>query len=144
MGGARVSDYEDLVAGTISEKLMKGYIACLYPLVINTLRVIPPNERLELVFEEQKEYEPFVGLMLSDMVSPHPDKPDWMLTSDGLPKLVKWSFVPKGSTILTDPADYFSYALLQLWRDKTSKRTEWCRPILGDSTGIGKIMRRNE
>lgn len=144
LGGARVKDYEDLVAGTISEKLLKGYIASLYPLVINTLRVIPPNERLELVFEEQKEYEPFVHRMLSEMVTPHPAKEKWMFTNDGLPKLAKWSFVPKGSTILTDPADYFSYALLQLWRNRESKRAEWCRPIRGDGTGIGRIMRRNE
>jgi hypothetical protein len=149
VGGVRVSDYEDLVAGSISEKLLKGYMACVYPLVLNVLRTVPSNERLELVFEDQKEYAPYTNTLLSaitGIADKSDKKPDWMLTADGLPKLAKWSFVPKDSTILTDPADYFSYGLLQAWRDKNSKRTRWCQPILnsGKGEGVGRIMRREE
>src|SRR6185369_1267145 len=82
----------------------------------------------------------------TDIADKSDKKPDWMLTADGLPKLAKWSFVPHDSTILTDPADYFSYGLLQSWRDKNSKRSQWCQPILnsGNGEGVGAIMRRDQ
>ncbi len=144
VGGVKAADYEDLIQGTPAEKLLKGYIACIYPLVINVLRVIPKNERLEIVFEEQKEYELYTKCALSALVSIRHIRPDWFLTEDGLPKLAKWSFVPKGSTMLTEPADCFVYALRHLYQDKNSKQTQWCKPILdsGDGTGIGAIMER--
>jgi hypothetical protein len=138
MGGVRGRDYEDLLEGTPAQKLLKGYVTCIYPLVINVLRHIPSNERLEIVFEQQDEYQPFAECALAAIVSLRNRRPDWFLTN--------WSFVPKDSTILTQPADYFVYALRQLYQDKNSKKTEWCRPILnsGDKQGIGAIMKRSE
>jgi hypothetical protein len=141
LAGVRYSDYEDLVSGTPAAKLLKGYLACLFPLILQTLRVVPNTERLEVVFEEQREYEPFAQIVLSQLAVPdHP----WKRTLDGLPKLAKWAFVPKGTTIMTDPADYFAFALREVWTDKTSKKSEWCQPILKSDEGIGKILRRQE
>ncbi len=144
VGGVRVSDYEDLIAGTIDEKLMKGYIACLMPLVFQLLRVVPSDDRVDLIFEEQKEYEPYANLALSALISLMNESIPWGRGRDGLPKLSKWSFVPKDSTILTQPADYFAYALLQAYRDKNSKKTKWCQSILesGGGEGIGAILKR--
>lgn len=146
LGGVRVSDYEDLVAGTIDEKLLKGYIACLFPLVLQLLRVIPDDDRVELIFEKQKEYEPNADLVLSALVNLMDERIPGGRGTDGRPKLAKWSFVPKDSTILTQPADYFAYALQQVWRDKKSQKTEWCKPILnsGGGEGVGGIMNRAE
>src|SRR2546422_542443 len=146
LGGVRVKDYEDLLVGTPGQKLLKGYVACIYPFVINVLRHIPKNERLERVFEQQDEYRPFTECALAAIVSLRNERPDWFLTNDGLPKLAKWSFVLKDSTILTQPADYFVYALRQLYQDKNSKKVEWCKPILGSGNGqgIGGIMKRRE
>ena len=64
----------------------------------------------------------------------------------GFPTGMKWSFVPKDSTILTQPADYFVYALRQLYQDKRSKKTEWCKPILdsGGGQGVGAVMARKQ
>src|SRR5208282_5731904 len=68
----------------------------------------------------------------------------WIFTGDGKPKLAKWGFVPKGSTLMTDPADYLAFALREIWTDKTSKKAQWCRPILasGRGEGFGVIMQR--
>jgi hypothetical protein len=146
LGGVNVSDYEDLVTGTYVQKLLKGYITCVYPLVINVLRSLPKNERLELVFEQQDEYEPFTDGALAAIVSLRFTKPDWFITDDGLPKLAKWSFVPKSSTMLTQPADYFVYALRKMYEDEHSERASWCEPILksGGGSGIGMIFKRKD
>jgi hypothetical protein len=56
------------LGGRLSDKpywsQLKAYLACLHVLLIQVLRVIPHDERLEIVFEEQKEYEPFANLIL--------------------------------------------------------------------------------
>ncbi len=65
VGGVRVKHYEDLLAGTPAQKLLKGYIVCIYPLVVNVLRAIPRNERLEIVFEQQSEYQPYTEMALA-------------------------------------------------------------------------------
>jgi hypothetical protein len=132
--GVRYADYEDLVSGTPEMKVLKAWLACLPALVMQTLRGIPEDERLELVFEEQSEYAPYADLALRYFCIL--DKP-WKRTKDGRPKLAKWGFVRKGSTIMSDPADYFAYALREAYMDKTSKRTEWCKPILGSNNGEG-------
>ena len=142
LSGLRFGDYEDLVSGGPAEKLLKGWLACLTPLVVQMLRVVPDDERVEVVFEEQREYQPYANLAFTSSlaVSAHP----WNRTKDGRPKMAKWSFVPKGSTIMTDPADYLAFALRELWTDRHSTKTEWCRPILRSGVGVGKIFRRQE
>jgi hypothetical protein len=73
-------------------------------------------------------------------------QPEWFLADDGQPKLARWSFVPKDTTIFTQPADYFVYALRQLYQDRHSKKTQWCRPILksGNGEGLGAVMMRKQ
>ncbi len=146
VGGVRFSDYEDLVAGTAAEKLLKGYVACLYPLIINVLRAVPRNERLEIIFEQQNEYQPYTEHMLFALSEIRHHSEELFLTEDKLPRIAKWSFVPKDSTVLTEPADYFAYGLLQLYRDQNSVRSKWCEPILksGNGEGIGAIMSRSD
>jgi hypothetical protein len=71
---------------------------------------------------------------------------DWAKTKDGRLKLTKWSFAPKGSTIRLDPADYFSFALRDVWRNKRSTKAQWCNPILTSckGEGIGLISKRSD
>jgi hypothetical protein len=141
-GGVRQSDYRDLIAGPREEKLMNGYICCCFAMVINTLRGIPPNERLEVVFERQDRYWWMTEIAMSVIASDRTSKD--MLLPDGTPKLASWKSVPKDSTPLTQPADYFAHALLQVWRDKHSIKAQWCKPILdaNGGEGLGAIMRR--
>lgn len=145
LGGVRVADYSDLTQGSPDEWLMAGYISALYPLVVQALRWIPKNERLELVFEAQDRYAPFVHAMLTDIANTQ-SRPE-LMTNDGKSKLANWRFVPKNSTSLTEPADYFAYALTQLYRDKKSEKSRLCSPIMRDgerSKALGWIFSRDE
>jgi hypothetical protein len=93
LGGVRYQDYEDLVTGTVEAKLMKGYMAALFPMVLQTLKGIPKDERVEFVFEQQNEYEPFVSMIMPTFSVPDRHGP-WKMMPDGTTKLAKWSFVP--------------------------------------------------
>ena len=143
MGGVRYQDYEDLVVGTDDEKIMKAYIACLIPMVINVLRGTPQDERIELVFEEQREYMPFTDLALRMFWIPSPSAP-WKFNKEGKPRLATWAWVKKHSTILTDPADYLAFALRENWSHPESKKAKWCMPILnsGRREALGRRMSR--
>lgn len=144
LGGARFADYEDLVSGTTEEKTLKGYMSCLFVLVISILRFVPDDQRVMLIFEQQKEYQPFADLALRIFADPILGPTSCNLTLDGKPKLAHWGFVPKGSTIMTDPADYFAFALREHHTNGGSKKDQWCSPILksGGGRGIGQIMDR--
>jgi hypothetical protein len=120
LGGIRYGDYEDLVTGSPAAKLLKGWLTCLFTIVLETLRVVPDGERLELVFEEQREYEQNAGQILSMIAYHDPWSGTPWQDKEGKAKLAKWGFVPKGSTIMTDPADY-----------------------LASGEGIGKILKRD-
>ena len=144
MGGVRYEDYEDLVVGTEDEKLLKGYVACMVPMVINILRGTPQDERIELVFEGPAGAAPFAHLALSMFAIPNREFP-WKFTKDGKPRLAKWGWVPKGSTVMTDPADYLAFALRETWTDENSKKAKWCDPILSSGSGeaLGRRMSRD-
>ena len=143
VGGVRYSDYEDLVRGTVVEKLSEGYLWSFFPLVQTMLKYIPRDERVELIFGEQMEYRDRAHELLSFISQESPDHPDWM-SNEGLPKLAKWGFVPLSSTILLDPSDYFASALAHHHRDKTSQKAQWSQPILDSTEWIGKILNREE
>jgi hypothetical protein len=141
-GGVHVKHYEDLIKGTIDEQLMAGYIAALYPMIIQTLRWIPKNERLELILEAQQRYEPLANIVLSNIANNQHE--EFMLTNEGKSKLANWRFVPKGTTSLTEPADYLVYFLTQMYRDQHSERTKLCSPIECGDGYIGKVMSREQ
>lgn len=151
VGGVNVSHYEDLVRGTLFEKQAKGYMACLTPLIVSILQAIPPNEQVEIIFEQQTRYEEPTDKFLNNIQIASMSHPElWQFrTSDGKPKLAKWGFVPKSS--LLEPADYLAYAYAQYHRDKNSQRAQWCMPILEEGNvkadevqSIGKVMTRDE
>jgi hypothetical protein len=144
LGGVRYGDYEDLVTGTPASKLLKGWLACLFTVVLDTLRVIPDGERLELVFEEQKQYQRYAHYILSVIASHDPWKGTQWQDAHGKSKIAKWSFVRKGTTIMTDPADYLAFALREIWTDQKSKKSLWTAPILESGHGIGKILKRDQ
>jgi hypothetical protein len=143
VGGVNVQHYQDLIAGTMAEKALKGYQAALTPMVIHVLRAVPPTERIEFVFEEQREYEEAVHNTMHFAAT---IRHDYQVTADGLPKVAKWGFVPKGSTVMTDPADYLVYAAREFQIDWKSQRAQWCLPILasGDTMAYGAILTREE
>jgi hypothetical protein len=144
LGGVKVTDYEDLVAGSIGEKLLAGYIAALYPLVIKALQYVPRDERLELVLGQQQRYALFANLMLGALAKMR-FPAEMFLTDKGLPKLASWRSVPRESTHLCEPADYLAYATTQVYRDRGSLRAKMCLPIMGDdATFTGEVLSREK
>ena len=147
LGGIRISDYRDLfVNDTFQEKLNSGFICAFLPLMSQMLRWMPADERVELVFEQQDRYAGVLNFWLNSIHS-HLGRElmPVLFTADGKPRIAKWSFVPKGSTCLTEPADYFVYSVAQYYKDKNSRRAQWCLPILRsvDSVSvIGAIMQK--
>lgn len=125
VSGVRVSDYWDLVEGTEIEKRANGYCVALYQLVIEALLENPKEERIEFVFEMQNRYQ-FFGELALKAITEYPD--NRFNTPDGITRLAKWSFVPKGSCMMIQPADYLAFAALQSQR----KGAKWeiCKPII--------------
>lgn len=117
-GAARYSDYSDLVTSE-DEKVYCGYISCCFPMVLQTLRGIPPNERIELVFERQDKHWEMIELALWTVV--HFASAETRLPN-GQSKLANWRSVEKGSTSLTEVADYFAYSIVQHYKDAKSLR----------------------
>lgn len=144
VGGVKYSDYEDLVEGTIVEKLSEGYLWSLYPLVETILKAVPKDERLELVFGNQPIYRERAMEVLSTIAEASPSNQEW-ITSSGIPKLAKWSFVPLESTILLDAADYCAYAWAQWYKNNNTQKAQWCRPLIESmNPWSGKILTREE
>ena len=144
-GGIRVSDYEHLLPkNALLEKLHSGYISSLFPLLTHVLTWLPENERVEFIFEQQDTYSWLTDMVLGGLkTAPIPA----FFTKDGKPKLAKWGYVPKGSTPLTEPADFLAYTFLQHNRDPKSLRSQWCKPlqVSVDSVGIvGHVMTKQE
>ncbi len=144
IGGTCVSHFKDLLMGNpFLEKMHNGYVSALMPLVIQVLDWLPPDERVEIVVEQQDRYFGLTDFVFSELIRhraiPH--------TTDGRPKLAKWSYVVKGSTCLTEPADYYAYAIAQDTKDRTSIRAQWTKPII-DSIDtvetVGHVMSRDE
>ncbi len=116
-----VNYYSDLVNGTMAEKLVKGYYLSVISIIDTIVKRIPKDERVKLVFEQQDEYEKGTRIIFNS--SNHK-------TPSGEPKLAGIEYIPKDSSVLTQPADYLSFALLQGFRDQTSKKYRWSEPIL--------------
>ncbi len=94
------------VIGTPAKKLNTAYYTCLLPLILSIIQVVRDDERIEFVFEQQDRYSESTNDLFNALstASEHVDELWQFQTSGGLPKIAKWGFVPKGSTILLEPA----------------------------------------
>jgi hypothetical protein len=118
----KISDYDDLVDGTQMQKLMKGYFITLLGIIDIVAKNIAPDETFKLVLEAQNEY----ALGANQIYLGTQD----YRTPDGRRKLVSLEFIEKGDSTLAEPADFLAFALLQLYRDAKSVKSELCAPIL--------------
>jgi Protein of unknown function (DUF3800) len=116
-----VSSYYDLVSNTRAERLTKGYYFCLITILDAIVKNTPKDESVKLVCELQNEYEIGARRFFDD--NKH------HLTSAGEPKFNSIEFISKDSSILTQPADYLAFSILQVFRDPESLKSKWCEPI---------------
>jgi hypothetical protein len=144
VGGVRYGDYEDLVSDLPESKAFSGYVHCIYTLVLQTLRMVPATERIEFLFEDRGTYKEEVNQVFE--LPLRSDKLPFTETIGGIPKIAKWGFIPKGTSILTDAGDYAAFAMHTNWTDPKSKKASWTRPLLQEIDnvgGVGAIMKRD-
>lgn len=143
LGVVPANSYYDLVSGTEAEKMTKGYYFCLITIFNAIVKNTPKDEAVKFVFESQNEYEIRARLFFES--NKH------HLTTSGKPKFNSIEFLPKDSSILTQPADLLAYAILQGFRDPESRRSKWCEPIkrntlpafgiVHDGEGLRKVIK---
>ena len=130
-GSVNVSDYSDLIEGSVAQVHAHGYSVATVPLILAIRGAIPRGERFEIVFEEQTAlgfYRDKVLQHISLVMERDP-----VVKSGEMPKqLVGWKTLTKGQTRLFEPADYLCYHLAHFASDPNSKRSTWTRPIVGN------------
>ncbi len=130
-----VQHYEDLVSGTLAQKLVKGYYLSVIGIIDAILKNVPKDETVKFVFEQQEEYELSTRIILNARND---------MTSTGARRVSGVEYIPKDDSILTQPADYLAFALLQGFRDQTSKKYKWCEPILKNKQKAFGIVQDRE
>jgi hypothetical protein len=123
-GAVKAGDYLDLVRGDPILEDFGGYLLSISHVFTLLLETIPPHERIKIVCEAQEGYASNADAVF---------KVFKIASRDGLyPKLVSIDFVPKGSTSLTEPADYLAFSLSKTLSEPGSQKDLWARPIQGE------------
>ena len=123
-GAVKACDYIDLIQGE-SAKLaaLGGYLLAISHVFTLLLDTVSPHERIKIVCEEQKQYEPSARSIFdtfrkiaSQVRAPHP-------------QLAGIEFVPKHYTSLIQPSDYLAFSLGKAFSEPESKKAMWSQPI---------------
>lgn len=89
-------------------------------------------ERIEVILEASESLGFFYERMLNRLAQ----------MSHG--RLAKWSFVPKGTTCLTEPSDYLCFHLWQSFIDASSTKSIWTQPIIEKNAVTKDRLTRRE
>jgi len=116
----RLSDYE--IAEDVPKPFRNGYYVAMAAIVMGLLGTLPKGERVELIFEQQRQHAAVREAAL-ELIS---EQPWYRVKRRKL--LAKWGSAPK-STLL-EPSDYLAYAIMQTLVDKYSVKAQLCSPIL--------------
>jgi hypothetical protein len=117
-----MSDYDDLIAGTELERLFKSYMVAMIGMIHVIAGNIPADETFKLILETNDQYQVNVQSLFRATRE--------LKTPDERRKVVSIEFVDKGTTVLTEPADFLAYALIQRYRNPGSMKDTFCAPIL--------------
>jgi len=93
IGSARKADYADLVNEswmTEEGKFFAAWVLCFAAILVEALKFIPANERLEVYFERQLQYERFASVVCGVVG----EMPEFALPN-GRPKLIGCKSVDK-------------------------------------------------
>lgn len=136
-GAVRVSDYYDLVKGSpAAQRQMVGYTTCLFPIMLTMNELCSSHETVKIICEMQTEYEPLAIAAFKNYRQ--------VLSDPAKPYFSGIEFIPKGSSMLTQPSDYLAFAIAKQLDESGSKRERWCRPILGSGKIHGLTLPRNQ
>jgi hypothetical protein len=141
--GVRLKDYVDLLLDEKDAQLHAAYMQCCRAVSIFAMRALPENERLEIVFERQDQYG-WLAEMEFHRIASTMEHPVLLMADGKTSKLASWRFNEKKDTVLCEPADYLSYALLQHARNKSSLKSRWTYPIIAadPESGAAALLNR--
>jgi hypothetical protein len=130
VGSVKTSDYADSVRGTVAELVFRGYPIALLAMVDGILNSdISKQDRIEFIFEQQKEFDVARGRIFADLM----ELPEYK-THHNKSRIAKHS-VAKRSLIL-EASDYLAYAVLQHLIDPSSQKATLTSPMLEQYCGI--------
>jgi hypothetical protein len=136
-GIVRVSDYEDIVANMrIKEGPYSGYAVCLSAIMVALNRTVAAQHSIKIVCEMQQQYERsaqkvFKGLTIA-------------MSNPAYPYFAGLDFIPKHSSLLTQPADYLAFALTKNYEDSDSLAARLCRTITPTEQIRGYFVSRDK
>ncbi len=130
VGSVKTSDYADSIKGTIAELTLKGYPIALLAMLDAILNSdFPKRDRIEFIFEQQKEFEierarAFDSYMRAPEHRTHHNKS----------RIARHSSQER--SVLLEASDYLAYAVLQQLLDPSSQKATLTAPILAGYGGI--------
>src|SRR5258708_24961120 len=134
VGGMCQKDYREVVKGRLDDTFTSPYMMTLQLCFVQTLKAIPESESVAFVFEQQEKYE-WAAQYLHDVVFRMNKVDDRMR---GV------TFVPKGSTHCTEPADYLAFQVREYNINHDSPKAKMGMSILGDGDAIGHVWEREQ
>ncbi len=133
-GAVNVSDYFDLVKGTVAEVHAQGACLALAPIVDALKTEIPGDERFEFQFEASP-LDFYIDKMMK-LLTGYPG----MKRYDGKSRIARWAFIPKEDCSLFEPADYLANHIYHKKLDPNSRRAQWTEAIVRGREIIGSTM----
>ncbi len=122
----KTGDYLDILAESKFGHKMPGYAVCLHAIIVALKNRIPAGESIKIVCETQKQYEPIATFAF--------DLARKLFGSDPANPLFSGiEFIPKGSSVLTQPADFLAFTIVHWCENPNSEKSKLCSPILGPS-----------
>jgi hypothetical protein len=122
-GAVKVSDYADLLKGKPEfEKKVCGYIVCLSVVLAKLNQRVVGHAKIKIVCERQDQYEPLARALFEsfgNIVGKDPRNPYFSSIE----------YIDKDSCMLTQPADFLSFAMGKYLDERGSRKDLWCRPI---------------
>lgn len=136
--GVRTGDYLDIVANTQHEYRLPGYAICLVGIMSSLSRTVPSHQSIKIICEIQKTYEDRACRVFQQICVTPP------FNNPSRPYFSGIEFIPKHSSVLTQPSDFLAYAIAQGYENRTSHKALLCEPIIGPKGVLGLPIGRDE
>jgi hypothetical protein len=123
-GAVKVSHYADML-NSEGQAILSGYNYCFSRILGHLCVDLPAHASLRMVCEEQVRHQGLASKMfhvVGKRMARHPENA-W---------LDSFMTVRKGSTFMTEPADYLAFAIGKFLDERNSTKDIWCRSIYNE------------
>jgi hypothetical protein len=122
-GAVKMGDYWDIIENSPHARKLAGYCICLTAVMSRLSRTVPSQEKIKIVCEEQKVYEE-IAMQTYRQVRIGISRPE-------RPYFSGIEFIPKDSSVLTQPSDFLAFAVSHFHEDQYSQKSSLCISIFG-------------